>query len=561
MEQTNPRKSFRLVLSISTLICWLLPIVIICTTAGMLLNRNYNRNLRRATEADISSAMWQVEIRLNSAIEDANAVSYDGVVRNAYRDWLAQPDGELLKQTVMDYLDQEFSRSLAYHAIFLSFREEALGHVSFSAVPGLSESELLRCYCENASFVADEISEQPENGIFFRVQGDRLFLARKLLDAESRPFGVLVMELEKAELLQSLYGLSQHQTLEVLLDGSTIPLGTPSEIPPDPSRTADLTYSGKLDGHTLVCNGQVIGLNIWSTVPVLRWMVLFVGSLVGPMLVIIVWMFLRNINQPIETLMAASTRMQQGEYGYQIDKRAPNSEFAQLYHGFNVMSRRMKCQFDRIYEEQQAKIKALQSQINPHFLNNTLEVINWEARLAGNDRVSNMLEALSTMLDAAIGRDGRSQILLSEELKYVEAYLYITKQRLGDRLTIIRQIDPETLSCTVPLLMLQPILENAVEYDLARSGGMLSLKTSLRDHQLHLEVIHDGCITADGWQKIRAGLNTDPAARIDGRSVGIHNVVNRLSLLYGDDFKFDIRKLQPDRILAEIILPAEHVTN
>lgn len=565
MKNRIPRKSFRFVLSVSTLICWLLPIVIISTTAGFLLNRNYNRNLRRTTESNIRSAMWQMENRLNAAMEDANEVSYDGVIRDAYQAYLASSDSNALKAAVSEYLNMKFPRSLAYHALFISFLDESLGHISYSAVPGVSQSELLRCYCESAFPVVTEIAAQPEKGILFRSAGDHLFLTRKLLDSEAQPFGVLIMELEKAELLQSLYGLSTNQTLEVILDDIPLPMGISAEVTMDPSRTADLTYASELSGHTLVCNGQVIGLNIWTTVPVLRWFVLFVGALVVPMLLVIVWMFLRNINHPIETLIAATSRIQQGEHGYQIVEQAPNVEFAHLYHDFNAMSGTLKQQFDRIYEEQQAlqqaKIKALQSQINPHFLNNTLEVINWEARLAGSDRVCSMLEALSTMLDAAIGRDGRSQVLLSEELKYVEAYLHITKQRLGDRLTIVRQVSPETLNCMVPLLMLQPILENAVEYDLSRSGGMLNLKTYLQDNNLHLEVVHDGNIGADGWQKIRAGLNIDPAARVDGRSVGIHNVVNRLNLLYGDRSRFDIRNLQTGRVLAEIVLPADRAPN
>ena len=76
---------------------------------------------------------------------------------------------------------------------------------------------------------------------------------------------------------------------------------------------------------------------------------------------------------------------------------------------------------------------ALQSQINPHFLNNTLEIINWEARLSDNRKVSAMIEALSTMLEATLNRKKRHMVALSEELSYVDAYLYIISQRLGER--------------------------------------------------------------------------------------------------------------------------------
>lgn len=191
------------------------------------------------------------------------------------------------------------------------------------------------------------------------------------------------------------------------------------------------------------------------------------------------------------------------------------------------MSSELKNQFDRIYLEQQAlqeaRIKALQSQINPHFLNNTLEIINWEARLADNEQVCSMIEALSTMLDAAVGRDGRSQAPLSEELKYVDAYLYITKERLGERLTVSREIEESMLGCQIPRLMLQPIIENAVEHDISRSGG-----------ELCFEIEHEGQLSDSDWDSVRRSLDSgkpfDPE-RQHGGSVGIRNVNQRLRLI------------------------------
>lgn len=560
MESQKRRKSFRLVLSISMLICWILPIIIISTTASMLLNRNYNRNLRRAAESELRNAMWQVEVRLNSVIEDSKAVSYDGVVRQAYQDHRRSPTESQLYRTVTDYLNGKFSRDMNYRAVFVSFLDESLDILPYYTAPGESNVELLRFFHGQVLPAARELTADRDAGIVFMVLDGRLYMVRSLLDSDFVPYATLVTELAKEELLQALYSIARNETLDIRLDGISIPLDIETEVTMEPSRIADISYSSEVEGHELVCAGQVIGLNIWTTVPMLRWIVLFVLSLVGPMLAIIIWLFYRNINHPIEILMNATSRIQNGERGFQIQKKAPNSEFSLLYHDFNAMSRDLKSQFDRLYEEQQAlqlaKIKALQSQINPHFLNNTLEVINWEARLAANDRVCDMIEALSTMLDAAIGRDGRSQVLLEEELKYVEAYLHITQERLGDRLTVRTDVDPAALECTVPLLMLQPILENAVEYDLSRSGGELSMTIRKVNCRLHLEVIHDGCISTEGWKKIKAGLNPDPAAAIDGRSVGIRNVVNRLALLYGDSAKFDIRVYVPGKILAEIDIPA-----
>ena len=174
-------------------------------------------------------------------------------------------------------------------------------------------------------------------------------------------------------------------------------------------------------------------------------------------------------------LTRASRYVQSGERGYQITKESPNLEFQKLYQDFNVMSTELKNQFDRSYLEQQAtqkaQIKALQSQINPHFLNNTLEVINWEARIAGNEQVSEMIEALSTMLSAALDRKGRTQIPLEEELGYVDAYLRIIQWRIGDKFHVHKDIAEDVLSLAVPRLILQPIAENAVEHDITQNRG------------------------------------------------------------------------------------------
>ena len=114
---------------------------------------------------------------------------------------------------------------------------------------------------------------------------------------------------------------------------------------------------------------------------------------------------------------------------------------------FNTMSLKLKDQFEKIYVEEialrDANIHALQSQINPHFLNNTLEIINWEARMDGNEQVSKMIEALSTMLGATLNREKRDQISLKEELEYVDAYLYIIECRFRDRFECTRTIEYE----------------------------------------------------------------------------------------------------------------------
>ena len=142
--------------------------------------------------------------------------------------------------------------------------------------------------------------------------------------------------------------------------------------------------------------------------------------------------------------------------------------------GFVQNQGRLKYQFDHIYEEEldlkDARIMALQSHINPHFMNNTLEIINCEARLAGNDKVSEMISSLGTLLDAALDRKKQPEVPLKEELTYVTAYLFIMKERFGKRLEVTLEIPEELYQEKVPRLILQPVIENAIAHGVQVQG-------------------------------------------------------------------------------------------
>ncbi|MDR9830004.1 histidine kinase, partial [Vibrio sp. FNV 38] len=140
-----------------------------------------------------------------------------------------------------------------------------------------------------------------------------------------------------------------------------------------------------------------------------------------PLLIATIYYFYHNINRPIGSLVEASKHIEEGEYGYQIEEFHRNGEFERLINTFNHMSGSLEDSFNRIYAEEvaarDANMKALQAQINPHFLNNTLEIINWKARLSGNEDVSKMISSLSTMMNATMNRKNEAFITIEEEMK------------------------------------------------------------------------------------------------------------------------------------------------
>lgn len=260
--------------------------------------------------------------------------------------------------------------------------------------------------------------ETADTRILFLTPGGNLCMARNLVDSRFAPYATVVIMLDLDVLFRPLAAIGRIDAMQIAIDDAVFLLEDGAvQVQSEEPEEAD--YRLNVDGHDLLVHTRVAEYDLWEENPWLLWSVLSAALLVLPLLVIIA-LFYRHVTRPVETLVEANTKVQSGERGYGISQPAPNAEFEKLYHHFNTMSEELKNQFEQSYLEQQAtqkaRIKALQSQITPHFLNNSLEIINWEARLAGNERIGAMIEALSSMLGAALDRDGRTQIPLSEEL-------------------------------------------------------------------------------------------------------------------------------------------------
>ena len=161
----------------------------------------------------------------------------------------------------------------------------------------------------------------------------------------------------------------------------------------------------------------------------------------------------------------------------------------------------------------------------------------------------------STMLSASLDRDGRPQIPLREELGYVDAYLYIIRERLGERFLVHQQIDQELMDQMIPRLILQPIVENAVEHDItSRRGGNLWVRALRDETHMILEVEHDGTMTEADREKIRLLLS---GSDTDSGRVGLRNVHQRLKLIYGAEGNLCVAQTDHGTIMARIVFPLE----
>ncbi|MDR3726244.1 MAG: histidine kinase [Terracidiphilus sp.] len=196
----------------------------------------------------------------------------------------------------------------------------------------------------------------------------------------------------------------------------------------------------------------------------------------------------------------------------------------------------------------EARLDALQRQINPHFLFNTLNSIASLVRMKP-ELARQMTVKLANILRALL-KDHDSYVPLSEELSFTDDYLDIEVVRFGaDKLRVVKEIDPRTLPVLVPSILLQPLIENSIKHGLEPRihGGTVTLRSRLQGDRVLIEVADDG-----------VGVSTRPASslRRTGAGIGMKNVRERLEVLYGAEARFEVVSSPGRGTLVSIEIPA-----
>ncbi len=192
-----------------------------------------------------------------------------------------------------------------------------------------------------------------------------------------------------------------------------------------------------------------------------------------------------------------------------------------------------------------ARMDALSSQINPHFLFNTLNTVSALIRI-DPDSARGVVLKLSNILRRLL-RKHETFVPLREELAFIDDYLDIEVARFGrDNLDIVKEIGADTLEIFIPSMLLQPVVENSLKHGLASrlEGGKIHLRTSNRDGRLHIEIQDNG-----------VGISDEKMPHVYVEGIGLSNVRERLRVLYGDDFRLDIQSHEGQGTIIHIDVP------
>ena len=246
----------------------------------------------------------------------------------------------------------------------------------------------------------------------------------------------------------------------------------------------------------------------------------------------------KNITQPIQKLCESMEKVQEGDFSVSDVVVDSANEIGSLTTSFNVMTHRIQDLMEQNIREQQAKrkseLKALQSQINPHFLYNTLDSIIWMAEGKKNEEVVLMTASLARLLRQSISNEDEV-VSIGQEIEYARGYLTIQKMRYKDKMEYQIDVDPSILNIPLIKLVLQPVIENAIYHGLKykESKGFLLVRGFPKDGNAVLQVIDDG-VGMD--EETLEHIYEKHKVNYRSNGVGIYNVQKRLQLYYGNEY-------------------------
>ena len=282
----------------------------------------------------------------------------------------------------------------------------------------------------------------------------------------------------------------------------------------------------------------------------LMWTLLGASALSLLACLCLVWFSLKRWIAPLEDLRETMLKIATGDQNLRA-KEAGAYELREVTRQFNaVLDQVDQLMADIRRQEEttrQYELRALSSQINPHFLYNTLDTIIWMAEFQDSQRVVQVTKSLATYFRLALNQ-GKDLISLSDEINHVRQYLFIQKQRYGDKLEYEIDEDSDFDNLVLPKLVLQPLVENALYHGIKEKDGQGHIKVSVqkKDSGLIIRIEDDGV----GFQ----ATSDSSQSQLKRGGVGLQNVNQRLKLHFGDNYQMKINSAPEKGTTVEICI-------
>jgi len=269
------------------------------------------------------------------------------------------------------------------------------------------------------------------------------------------------------------------------------------------------------------------------------------------------YIFTKSISDPLNNLVEAMNQVEEGNLEVEIDDQAQD-ELAEAGSNFNQMVEELKELLEDVKEKEKQKsnleFKALQAQINPHFLSNILNTARLLADMQNADNLENFLSSVINLLHLSMNNK-EDFITVKKEVEYLKSYLNIQQFRLHNKFDVKFEIEANLMNYKIPRFLLQPVVENSIIHGIsAKSGqGLIEIKGFTQNEQVIFTITDDGIGISES--EIENLLNEKRKNKDQFSGIGINNVKERIELYFGKDYGIEIESLKGYFTTVKIILP------
>jgi len=274
--------------------------------------------------------------------------------------------------------------------------------------------------------------------------------------------------------------------------------------------------------------------------------------------VLLSYIFTLSISKPLNRLVDAMNEVKRGNLSVNMQDKS-NDEIGEVTRNFNSMLNEIKKLMENVKnkekQKRKAEIAALQAQINPHFLSNTLNTVKWLASAQKAENIEAIVSSLIQLLHISMGKGG-DLITIREELEYIKSYINIQEYRYYDKFRVVFEIEEEILDYKILKFLIQPVVENSIIHGIKPSmeQGLIAIKGFRYNDILKIIVTDNGVgIPEEKLNTLFSNNQEDKKFNFSG--IGINNVNDRIKMNFGDQYGLQIESVPNLYTTAELTLP------
>lgn len=409
-----------------------------------------------------------------------------------------------------------------------------------------------------------------ENIFLNKAPGNTVSLIRMINSTVTmKPIGILMINISEEAFKSNANGsavgykpniLLLNENQEVIMNEGHIQVETIEENFPRALSDERGTHLATIDNNQYIISYKVLNKYGWRVVMSIPTkelqrepyqvavIVIIVMSAIFVMISCLI--MTHTITKPVERLVHSMKQMENGKF-VRVEMNTGNDEIGELKNHYNAMVDEIEKLIKKIYKEQQfkrtAELRMLQEQVKPHFLYNTIDAMRFLAYSGKNEELCEALEAFGNYYRNSLSK-GSEIISLAEEIGVVKDYLYLQKMRYGDTIQFEFEIDEDTLSYTVPKLILQPLVENAIYHGIRpkQRPGHIRIRTSLQQNDVVLQVEDDGI-----------GMKEQDIATImsNKESFGLRGTLERIAIFFDRKDLYQIESKENEGTKITLYIP------